>query len=117
MASIPETGTDKQAFFKATCLPADEKRLPTRLCERALCSFVLWAGLVDGQIATVQVFAFESAYRGFAFSSAAHGYKGKSTRFARHAIGDEVHIGHSSILCEQILEIGVSGTKRKISNV
>ena len=68
--------------------------------KRALRPFVLRAGFVDGKIAAIEVFAFQGAYRRFAFSNAAHGHKSKSARSACHAIGDEVHISHSSILCE-----------------
>src|SRR5258708_33925735 len=92
-------------------------RLSARLCKRALRSFVVWAGFVDGEITAVEILAFEGADCRFAFRSAAHGHKSKSARFARHAIGNKVHVRDSSILCEEVLQIRVSGTKRKISNV
>ena len=83
---------------------AKTKLLPaivtTLAAATARSTFRFRAGFVDGKIAAIEVFAFEGAYRRFAFSNAAHGHKSKSARSARHAIGDEVHVSNSSILCE-----------------
>jgi hypothetical protein len=68
-------------------------------------------------MAAIQLLAFEGAYRSPTFCTAAHGHKSEPAWSTGDAICDEVHISNGSMLSEQILQIRVGSTKRKISNV
>ena len=74
-------------------------------------------GLVDGEVATLEVLALKGTNGCLAFGRAAHGDKGKAAGTAGFTVCDEADFGNLAELFKQLAQIVLGGVKSEISYV
>ena len=79
--------------------------------------FFLRLGLVDGELAAVEIDAVHLFRRELAFGIIAERHESEAARAARHAIVGDVDIGEGAELTEGVAEIGFGGLKGHVSNI
>ena len=73
-------------------------------------------GLGDGDVATIEVLAGESADGGLSFLGRGHGDEGETTRAAGGAVGDDVDFLHDAVRGEEVLEGEFGGVEGQVSD-
>src|SRR5438093_7468457 len=87
-------------------LPAGAARLPTRFTR---------LGFVDREGTAFELFAIEPLDGGFGRRAVGHLDKSKAFGAASVAVGNHIDLVHSTILLEELAEVMIRCTKRKVT--